>query len=498
MNGKGRGAIRGGKKLPIVHRAYRGPWEQFDARAYPKGAWVLHMIRRRLGDEAWWRAVNHYVKKHQHQCVETDQFRRAVEESTGRSFERFFHDWTGRPGNPVVRVDHKWHAKDKLMEVRVRQTQKEDAWHFPLTLEYRAKSSSVLARFTRDIAEKDLRFFVPLGARPALVRVDPDQAVLMELTEGKGRDLWKAQLLEDPYVIARMRAAQHFGNSRRPEDRKLLAEALGREPSWGVVGAIAAALGKTGGAVARDALLKGLKIDHPKARRPVVEALGKFRGDKKVLAALAEIVNKGAPSYNVEAAAIRTWARMRPDGALTTLKALLSRESHNDMIRQAVLSGMAEQGDVSVVGTLIEWTDGAKPRRTRTTAMRALSRLIETGDMDAPTRKSVLETVTACLDHREHRSVKSSAAQTLRTLGVHAAPAVEALQALADHDPNPRVQRTAQETIDKIQSGAEPRIQLQRLREELTKLRTANSAMQRRLERLEGKSEDNYKGSEGR
>ena len=44
MRNKARSAINGGRKLPIVHKSYTGPWQQFDARAYPKGAWVLHMV----------------------------------------------------------------------------------------------------------------------------------------------------------------------------------------------------------------------------------------------------------------------------------------------------------------------------------------------------------------------------------------------------------------------------------------------------------------------
>ncbi len=497
MRNKARSAIRGGKKLPIVHRAYRGPWEQFDARAYPKGAWVLHMIRRELGDETWWRAVNHYVTKYQYTCVETHQFRRALEESTGRSFERFFHDWTMRPGNPSVRVAHRWDAKTKLMEVHVRQTQKDEAFHFPLRLEYQDKSGSVRRALTRAITSKDVRFYVPLNARPGLIRVDPETSVLMELSEAKGRDFWLAQLQSDTNVLARIRAAEHFGGSRRAEDRKALADALLSEPFWGVAAEIARALGKTGGHVARDALLQGTELSHPKARVAVVEALGKFRNDAKVLARLAVIVDKGDPSYRVEAAAITAWANQRPAGALTQLKALLGRESHTDMIRQAVLRGLARQRDAAALPLLLTWTDGAHPRRVRTTALDALSRVIETGDLTDAARKQLLDAVVACLHPHEHRRVKTSAAATLRTLGAHAGSAIDALEALADHDPHPRVRTNATETIEKIRSGAEPRLQLKGFRDELNKLRNENRALQRRIAKIEGQEEaKNYKRDE--
>ena len=66
---KRRPALDGGKKLPIVYRTYKGEWEQFDSRAYPKGAWVVHMLRCRLGEELFWTALRvitsysiHYTK----------------------------------------------------------------------------------------------------------------------------------------------------------------------------------------------------------------------------------------------------------------------------------------------------------------------------------------------------------------------------------------------------------------------------------------------------
>ncbi|HEX2748118.1 MAG TPA: M1 family metallopeptidase, partial [Verrucomicrobiales bacterium] len=38
---------------PIVWRDYAEPMEQFDSRAYPKGAWVLHMLRSQLGPDLY-------------------------------------------------------------------------------------------------------------------------------------------------------------------------------------------------------------------------------------------------------------------------------------------------------------------------------------------------------------------------------------------------------------------------------------------------------------
>ena len=50
---------------PIVYREYKDPWEQFDYRAYPKGAWVLHMLRGVVGEDAFWTGIQTYYAEFQ-------------------------------------------------------------------------------------------------------------------------------------------------------------------------------------------------------------------------------------------------------------------------------------------------------------------------------------------------------------------------------------------------------------------------------------------------
>jgi len=486
MQGKARSAIRGGKDKPVVWNRYKGPWEQFDARAYPKGAWILHMIRRRLGDEDWWRAVNHYVTKHRNQCVETTDLRVAIEEATGRSFERFFYDWTARPGSPAVEVTHNWDAKRGVMEVRIRQTQKAAAFHFPLRMEYAVGQTEM--GITHDVTTKDSRFVMPLAARPSLVRVDPQDAVLMELIEKKAKDWWQAQLTRDPNPTARGRAAKHLGTIRRGGERAILAASLSTEPFWGVRAEIAAALGVSGGDASATALRKALEDDtHPKSRKAVVEALGKFKSNAKVRAALGAIVASGDASYQVEAAAIRAWSNSRPPDAVKLLTPLLARESHRDTIREAVLAAIGMQRDPTTIDLLVQWTRRGKPRGCRTAALSGLRDVAKTGELQPEQLGKIITATTACLHRLEHRRVKTSAAQLLRDLGAQGTPALMALEALRDHDPDPRTRDEAAAAIARIESGAPAIIQLDQLRKALKAARETDRKLRERLEQLEQK-----------
>jgi len=482
--GKARRAIDGGRTLPIVFRAYDGPWQQFDARAYPKGAWVVHMIRARLGDERFWAAVGRYLRTNAHRCVETFDLRKAIEEETGVAFERFFYDWTERPGHPVVSVATRWHADRRLLQVDVTQTQREDAFHFPLTVDFRVGGGEPLA-VAFDVRTKAERFYVPLAAAPEMVRVDPGFTVLLELSENKGRDLWVRQLHDDADPIGRIRAALHLGGTGADPDRAELAKALASERFWGVRIEICRALGRAGGDVARDALLNASREPHPKVRRAAVEELGKFRDDAKVLDALGAIVRNGDASYYVEAAAVAAWAALRPKEALPALAAALGRESHDDVIRQAALRGIGDQQDASSLDLLLEWTRRGRSRSCRAAALDALARLAKGGGLDDAATRRVVEACVACLARGEHRHVKAQAAQALRELGQPAAPALFALEALALHDRERSVRDNAKAALERIRAGAPAPLELDRLRAEIEKLAAANRALEDRMKRLE-------------
>ncbi len=104
MDRKAVRAIRAGKERPVMDRRYTSPDAMFDDRSYPKGAWVVHMLRNRLGDDAFWKGIQRYAMDNQFHSVESYDLRRSLERATGRDLERFFYDWVERPGNPDVEV----------------------------------------------------------------------------------------------------------------------------------------------------------------------------------------------------------------------------------------------------------------------------------------------------------------------------------------------------------------------------------------------------------
>jgi aminopeptidase N len=479
-------AIEGGKKAPVVDRRYEEEGEMFDSRAYPKGAFILHMLRHRLGDAKFWAAVKSYLTHFAHSPVETDNFRQSLEIESGRSLERFFYDWTLRPGAPAVSVNYDWSDEDRLAKIVVKQTQEADAFEFPLEVEFHFDEGAP-ALVSSEITEKEQRVYFPLKQRPKMVLVDPNMAVLMELKENKGRDLWREQLTGGPRIIDRIRAAKSLGESGGDENIAALGRALLSEKFWGVGAEMAEAIGKAGGDKAKEALLAAVTIEHAKVRRAVVGQLGTFLRDGQVIDVLREIIVKGDASYRVEAAAIESFAKLQASDAGEVLPVLLARDSHGEQIRSAALSGLGKQPNAAGLDVLLDWTKRGRPRECRGAAIRAVGELAKNVHLPEAILDKVVATLLGSLDEGEQRRLQSTLIGVLGGLGESARPALPALRSIAANGPDSRLRKAAKEAAEKITAAAPEKVELKDLREELTKIKDENKKLIERLDKLEAK-----------
>ncbi|MBX3394640.1 MAG: HEAT repeat domain-containing protein [Phycisphaerae bacterium] len=481
MRNKARGAINGGREHPVVWRGYTSPDEQFDSRAYPKGAWVVHMIRRRLGDGLFWQVIKTYVERFSHRSVDTEDLRKTIEEVTGRSFERFFLDWTGRAGSPEVKVAYRWLEQDRMAKLTVEQTQKEDPFHFPLVFEFGFGGDETPYRMTHEVTERQSTFYVPLKRQPKQVRIDPEQAVLMTLAREQPRNIWISQL-EDANPSARLDAVEHFADAGGRANMKLLIRRLSVDSFWAVRADIAERLGKEGSESSRDALLANIGTDHPRVRAAVVEALGQFAGDEKVAAALAALVERGDPSYRVETAAIRGYAAVHDGDSAAIIRVAMDRDSDRDVIRAAALEAMGSNGGTDAFGALKAWSLPEKPMTCRAAAIRALAQLASRDVLDEHAVDEVVSLV--------EKAIKSTPMELRRagyaacgTLGPRAAGLAATIEEAMKGGPR-RLRRMGEETLKRIRGEQKPDKQLAELREKLEQLTQEYKLMSATISKL--------------
>ena len=249
---------------------------------------------------------------------------------------------------------------------------------------------------------------------------------------------------------------------------------------------IAEALGESGGDICRAALIDGMKQSDRRVRHACVKALGGYRHDETATAALRAKLKDGDPSVQVEAELLRAYAHTQPADVVAVMRPYLDKPSRQEEIRAAAIKGLASSQNLSVLDTLIALTQRGHMPRVRTTALEGLAELAKTGNPSDEQRRKIAVAVAAGLDN-EGRRVRAAAVRSLRELGQSAAVSLPALEAIAHHDPDSRVQEAATKAIDAIRSNSPTPVELTRLREELDRLKKANDTLQERLDRFERK-----------
>jgi aminopeptidase N len=490
MYQKAGGAIAGGKTRPVNDRRYPTPDSMFDARSYPKGAWVLHMLRNRLGEEPFWKGIQRYGKLNQFQSAETADFRFAMERTTGRDLERFFYDWLERPGSPELEITTEYLPDSQTAKIAIKQAQAAEPFQFPLKLVLHCSGASQPTVVEEQMTDKELNLRIPLPGTLLRVDVDPDQAVLASIKETKSRDLWRAQLLESPSIPARIRATQYFAKNKTDEDRALLAQAFTKETFWGVKTELASALGDAGGDLSRDALLTGLKDSNARVRRACVTSLGKFPGDTKVSAAMKEIMTAGDPSYAVQNAALNSYAKLGQKDAVALITPWLAKPSYGDAYQRGALTALGSTEDPSTLETLLEWTAPGKPRTSRMAAQGALALLAKSKRLTDAQRQKILKNFLAVLEG-DNRFQRFGVLQALPDLGPAASSALPALDKIVRDSPEGRMRDMVKGVADKIRalpnSGAATAAstELSQLREQLKRLEQSQEELRKRLDRYE-------------
>jgi aminopeptidase N len=489
MDRKAIRAIRAGKERPVMDRRYPNPQSMFDDRSYPKGAWIVHMLRNRLGDEAFWKGIRRYATDNKFCSVETFDLRRSLERASGRDLERFFYDWVERPGNPNLEVTTEYLPDSQQARLTVKQTQAGEPFEFPLKMVLTCSGAKEPVVLDEIMTEKELNVRLSVAGPLQRIDVDPDQAVLAEIKETKAQALWRAQLLESPSVPARLRAVQHFAQSKATEDHELLAKAFDQERFWGVRIELATALGNAKGTVAKQALLNGLKEKDARVRKACVDGLGKLGPHDEVAAALKDVLHKGDASYAVEGAALAAYARQHQKDAVDVITPWLAKESHQDTLADAALAALGATEDPAVLDTLLSWTKPEKPRSRRAAALRGLSQLAKGKRLTDEQRQQIVKTLVAALETDDMGS-RVAALQALPDLGPLAASALPLLDKMAEDQSRSGLRRMIKAAADRIrtQSGAATTTdasELNQLREEVKRLQREQEELRKRLDKFE-------------
>lgn len=460
---------RSNYRRAIVCRDYDEPIELFDRHLYQKGGLVLHMLRKRLGDDCFRLGIKNYLAAHRGGIVETSNLVRSLEETSGLSLERFFDEWVYRPGHPSLKI--KLSFEGDHLHVDVEQTQKgDDVATFELPFSVQVAVAGKTSVHSRLMTDKISTLVIPCKARPDWFAIDPDYLICAPITLQAPADLLRGALSSAPRARSRRMAALALAKRQDPDTVDALAQSLANtSEQWMVRAKAAEGLGNIQGQSALLALRRATKTKHPKVRRAVAEALGRLRGDD-ARSALHALTSDS--SYLVTAAAARALGNIQPSKDGEILTDLLNKDSWSDVVRAGALTALSKSDLEEVIPLLTEWSQYGRPPRARRAAITALG---EVGEG----RKVRLHLQEILFDHDPH--IRSCAVAALGSLNDPRAKA--SLGVLLERELNGAVRTQAAQVLSSL--GKAGSLGLKELRKENQKLEKELVEVKTRLSKLE-------------
>ncbi len=164
------------QKRPVVDSLYKDINTLLNPNSYQKGAWVLHMLRNKVGDKKFWKGIQQFYSKYKGKNATTDDFKRQMESVSGISLGDFFKTWLYGTGHP--NLDGKWIYKNNAVSVTVANPDKRK---FPLEIGLFDKNHKLIKLQKFDVYTDLQTLFLPnVPNFDGTVVLDPNVKLLFE------------------------------------------------------------------------------------------------------------------------------------------------------------------------------------------------------------------------------------------------------------------------------------------------------------------------------
>ena len=202
---------------PMVHPYWDWPNQNFDSHIYPRGAAVLHMLRQVIGEDNMKAFQKEFLTQYAYGNPTSADLFRVVNETVGKDVSWFFDQWVMSAGHPQLEV--KTHWEDGMLTIWIDQTQSgkktPEAYRLPLDVDLHYEN-----RVDRQTVWVDGRQSIhryKTKVEPILVRIDPDDHLLIEVNQHKTKAGLLHQLKKDNVIGRRgavLALTPHHGDKK--------------------------------------------------------------------------------------------------------------------------------------------------------------------------------------------------------------------------------------------------------------------------------------------
>ncbi|MFN8154757.1 MAG: M1 family aminopeptidase [Bacteroidia bacterium] len=179
------------KKVNLIRFQFDNKEDMFDRHSYQKGGCILHVLRKTVGDDAFFAALKLYLQTNAFRPVEVHQLRLAFEEVTGKDMNWFFNQWFLSKGHPVLTITYGWDENAHIASMTVKQEQdlsEEPLFILPLTVDIYENGKARRENIT--IHHKEQTFTFSCNVKPDFINFDAEKMLVATKTDKHSKEEW--------------------------------------------------------------------------------------------------------------------------------------------------------------------------------------------------------------------------------------------------------------------------------------------------------------------
>jgi len=166
----------------IVHDNLKDMSKVTSSQTYQKGSWILHMLRGVVGTENFWRGIQSYYKKYENGNATTADFRREMEEASGRDLSTFFEQWLYKGGTLKYAGNWQYDKNEGQVRVVLEQVQNDGSFfEMPMEIGVYFNDAEQPQVEVVQVDRKSNTFVIKVDKEPKNVVLDPDTWMLMNV-----------------------------------------------------------------------------------------------------------------------------------------------------------------------------------------------------------------------------------------------------------------------------------------------------------------------------
>ncbi len=325
----------------LVRFHYDDKEDVFDVVTYQKGGRILNMLRNYLGDAAFFKGLNIYLKANAFKNGEAEQLLLAMEEASGLDLNWYFNQWYFGAGNPDLNISYKWDDASKTETVYLQQTQDGQIFKLPFAIDIYAGGKKERHKVWMNDKADTLTFAV--ASKPDLVNVDGDKILLAKKTDNKSLDAYVYQYFHAPLFLDRFEAIDAAKANQTDNGAQKVLIAAMKDKYYGLrikaINALKMSIDDIHNAALPVLTSLAQTDDNTLVRAAAITALGKLRASGNM-----DIFKQAlkSQSYAIQGAALTAINLLDPAQALTLAKGF---ESDNEgALTQAIVTVYATSG----------------------------------------------------------------------------------------------------------------------------------------------------------